>query len=784
MRFTFSWLKKFLDTKCSLDEILVGLNSLGLEVESVTDRSNDLKGFKIAHIIEALPHPSSDRLQLCRVNDGESELQIVCGASNARTNLKVVLAPLGAVIPANGMQIVEAKIRSVESRGMLCSGDELLLKDLGEGIIELDDDAPVGASFMEYYQLNDPVIEISVTPNRADCLGVYGIARDLHAKGLGVLREISVPEIAGKFVSTMPLSIDKNICSLFIGCQVKNIENKPSPLWLRNLLKNSGLKPISAIVDVTNYICHSFAQPMHAFDADKIDSINIRKAKTGEQFLALNDKRYELQNNDIVIADNQDVHCLGGIIGGKDSAWSSATANLFLEAAFFDKDLITLSGRKHDIITDSRFRFERHVDDHFRLSAFKIACQMISEICGGDFSEILFQGELSRLAKIEFDYSLFKNKIGFELEIPLINEILGRLGYSVEVKSDNIALIGVPSWRDSTISEDILEEIVRVYDYDNIPEIQLPDFVSVKTLTDSFKKAATMRSALASIGYYEAVTWSFMSSKKAANFAELKQELTLLNPISSELNYLRGSIIPNLLDAVLKNYNRSIKDLKLFEIGPVFFGTKPEDEVQSVAALCTGAYEALNPHVLKTDLNVFDIKSDLEVLLREFNIAFDDIELILASKKYYHPNVSAELIYMGKNIGSFGAIHPKFLKDYGIEQSVFAFELYYDALEINTSKGEYKHFEYQPFQRDFAFVVDQNIPAGQIVSNIKKVDPDISSVRIFDVYHGKNVQDGKKSIAVNVFFRPSKTLSSEEIEFLCKRIIDLVKDEFSASLRS
>jgi phenylalanyl-tRNA synthetase beta chain len=785
MRFTFSWLKKFLDTKYSLEDILQGLNSLGLEVEDVVDRSSELQDFKIAHIIEALPHPTSDKLQICRVDDGKKELQIVCGASNARTNLKVVLAPIGTIIPSNGMKISLSTIRSVESQGMLCSGDELLVKDFGDGIIEMPDDAEVGASFMEYYQLNDPIIEVSITPNRADCLGVYGIARDLHARGLGLLKEIDFLEVKSSFVSNMPINIeDEKICSLFIGCEIRNIENKPSPRWLANLLKNSGIKSISSIVDITNYICHSFAQPMHAFDADKISSLTVRSAKHREQFVALNDESYDLNQDDVVIADDVGVHCLAGIIGGKSSACLPNTKNIFLEAAFFDKNAITLSSRRHNIITESKFIFERHVDDHARLAALKTACHMISEICGGAFSDIKFIGKPSQSREIQFQYSAFQKKIGFEIEAPLINEILNRLGFKLKEQSEDSVLIEVPSWRDSSISEDILEEIIRIYGYDKIVGIKLPDALSVKTLPESFKVAQTLRSSLIARGFYELVTWSFMSSKKAEAFGLIHQDLTLINPISSELNYLRQSIIPNLLDAVLKNQNRSMKDLRFFEIGPVFLGSSPEDEVQSIAAVITGRNKPLNPHDKSRDVDVFDIKADLEALLSEFNISFDDVEIRPTAKIYYHPNISADLIYLGKNIGSFGAVHPKLLKNYGIDKAVFCLELELSRLNLNTLKAPFYQSEYQPVQRDFAFIIDNDILVGNIMAKIKKIDEMIREVRIFDVYKGENVPEDKKSVALNVLFRPDRNLLSEEIEFLCKKIINTVKEEFLGELRS
>jgi phenylalanyl-tRNA synthetase beta chain len=784
MRFTLSWLKRFLDTNASIDNILDGLNSIGLEVEDVSTNSNRFVGFKIAHIVEANPHPAADKLKVCKVNDGQNILQIVCGAENARSGIKVVLASVGAIVPANGMKISVSKIRNVESFGMLCSGDELLLEGHGSGIIELDCDAPIGESFAKYYDLDDPVIEVAITPNRGDCLGVYGIARDLQARGLGLLKEIQISEISNSFTSNIKVEVeDSSICPLFIGRQVKGVTNKASPIWLQNLLRNSGLKPISSIVDITNYICHSFAQPMHAFDADKVDSISVKMATEGESFDALNDKTYKLSSKDVVISSSSSAECLAGIIGGKNSATNLDTSNIFLEAACFDKDLLTLSARRHEILTQSRLRFERHVDYHWRVDAFKIACAMIAEICGGQFAQTSVVGGLKPLEEVEFCYSDFKKKIGIELAPSLIDEILNKLGYKITSAGDGVALISVPSWRDSKISEDIVEEIIRIHGYDKIVEQPLPDTAIATNKPKSLNARRILGPSMVSMGYAEAVTWSFMSSKKAQNFGEINPQLMVVNPISSDLNYMRATIVPNLLDGILKNQNRSIKDLKFFEIGPVFSGLEIAQETRSLAAVITGSNTAQNPHEKARSLDVFDLKGDLEYLLKDFGITFDDIEIRKTDKPYYHPNVAAQMIYEGKNIGTFGAIHPRILKSYDINSDVFAFELNIDELSAKNSKQEYVSYEFQQVERDFAFVINEDVAIGDVLKGIKKIDAVIKDLKIFDIYKGQGIADGKKSVAINVLLKSDHNLLSDEINDVCKRIIDFMKDSYLADLR-
>lgn len=781
MRFTLSWLKRFLDTTANLDEICNALNNLGLEVEEVIDRSRELRDFKVARIIEANPHPQANKLQVCKVDDGSKILQIVCGAANARKDLTVVIAPIGSTIPGNGLIIELTQIRGIQSQGMLCGGDELKVSGFNdEGIIELDSGMPLGASFSKEYGLDDPIIVLSITPNRADCFGVYGIARDLAAKGLGKLKKIEHEEV--NFLidheNDIRLELDPNLSNLFIGCQIKGIQNQPSPRWLTNLLINVGIKPISAVVDITNYMCHSFAQPMHAFDHDKLgDRIIIRKAYKGEEFKALNDKEYKLDPDDIVLANDKQVCLLAGIIGGSNSACTMQTQNIFLEAALYDKDSIAKSSKKHKIVTDAKMRFERYVDGYKRLNAFKLACGMIKEICGGEFYNLHNKGKLEDLKIIGFDFNLIKEKTGLDILIKDAIDILERLGYQINEVNHHVS---VPSWRDSEIPEDLVEEVVRVYGYDRVEQESL-SYLQHSSLPKDFEITSKLSSALGARGYHEVITWSFMQDTKVVKFGSINKDLELINPISSELNYMRSSILPNLLDNVVHNQNNFNKNIKIFEIGPVFSGNQAENERLVLSALCTGQYSNF-PHERSRLIDIFDIKGDLEYALQTLNIKLDNLER--TKVPYLHPNISSNLIYQNKVTGLIGAVHPKLLKEYDITGEIFYFELDVGELHLIKEKGEFVSYTHPPINRDFAFIVDEDIRAGDIVSHIKnnKLIP-VKEVNIFDVYTGDQIGANKKSIAINVTLQTNTNLTSEQIDLMSQNIINSVIEEFKANLR-
>lgn len=787
MRFTLSWLKKFLITEASLEEIVSALNLIGLEVENVIDRREELKPFKVAKILETLPHPNAEKLKICKVETDKAVLQIVCGAHNARAGLKVVFAEIGTIIPNGKFQIKASEIRGVQSYGMLCSESELLIGSDHGGISELPDDAVVGEEISGFFYLDDPMIEISVTPNRADCLGVYGIARDLAAKGIGKLVE---PGAKYNF-STAEKEESSEAGSVITTCVIKNVKNGHSPLWLQKLLRTIGEEPISAIVDVTNYMCYSFARPMHAYDKSKIaGSIKVAFASGGEKFLALNDKEYSLSSEDLVIKDDNSVHAIAGVIGGVESSISEETKDIILESALFDPILVSKSGRRHYIDTDSRRRFERNVDHEYVIKGLEIAADMITEICGGEVEKIKISGKLDKAAtKIHFNPKILQKKTGITLENKIIVEILTNLGFNVLESADSLN-ITVPSWRhDVSIKEDIVEEIIRIYGYDNITSTPLPESKQSRILSQTQRRSLDARRVLASRGYDELVTWSFMNSKKVNNFNE---QLQVKNPISSELDYMRPSIIPNLLDVVSKNLARCADNLAFFEVGPIFEVAKERIAISAVR-MCKVTEKT--PHNSRGCFDEFDLKSDLEILFEEFGFSLDkcfitmnndrDLEL----SKLYHPTRSAR-ISLGKNlIGLFGRINPTIVDGYDIKGDLVAFEIYIDAIPEAKLKYGYKGgfaaSVYQPALRDFAFVVDADIPAGEMISYLKKLDKLIRNVFLFDLYQGDKIEQGKKSIAFNIVLQADdRTLNEKEITEVSTLIISSMNSKFGCVLRS
>ncbi|ABV79198.1 phenylalanyl-tRNA synthetase subunit beta [Rickettsia bellii OSU 85-389] len=869
MKFTLSWLKQFLDTSASVTEIAESLTAIGLEVEEIIDKAADLQKFEVAYIVSTKPHPSADKLKICEVETKNGNLQIVCGASNARAGIKVVLANIGVEIPNGKFKIKESNIRGEKSCGMLCSEEELFLASESEGIIELPEDAVVGEPFTKYYGLDDPVFVINVTPNRGDALSVYGIARDLSAKGIGMLKELEIPAVKSTFSSKVKLNIkDKEACPLFTFREIRNLKNKPSPDWLQKLLKNIGVKPISSIVDVTNYMSYSFGQPMHAYDADKIGGgivvdrhceenviLRLDCGISGEEsviqdpvdkprddnrgFHALNDKKYLLNKSDLVIKDENGVQALAGIIGGISSSCDSNTMNILLEAACFNAKMVAASGRRLQIDTDSRYRFERNIDRNFTEKALNIATDLILSICdGGEVSEILISGEKEPAKKtLDFPAGYLEKITGIKLTILLHNEankgefvgntehsiaaykevredastgltpklpleasyvkglnikgieaILNKLGFATDTEKDVIK-ITPPSWRhDINILEDVVEEITRIYGYDKIESIKLPELEQDNNRLREHKRISSFKRILASKGYDEVVTNSFMNSKDAKLFTELKDELFLLNPISVEDNYMRPTIVPNLLDIVRKNLARSIKDMAFFEVGPNFIGLNTE--ATYLTAILTGSYNSKNPHSIGRSYDIFDLKSDLETV---FDYAGLSIEKCIVSNQatplYYHPTRSVNLA-LGKNLlGHFGQIHPKILKHYDIKEEVFAFELNITNLPAPKAKfGKRDEFiisDYQANFRDYAFIIARDQPVGEIISYINNFNKKlVKSVILFDIYSGDKLPSGKKSIAIRVGLQADdRTLNEDDLNSFSKDLIANIEQKFQGTLR-
>ncbi len=835
MKFTVSWLKQFLDSSASLEEITYALTDIGLEVEEVIDRSLELADFEVAEILEATPHLAADRLRVCSVATKDGIKQIVCGAPNARAGIKVVLAKVGTEIPNGKFKIKESEIRGVKSQGMLCSEEELLIGSGNEGIIELPEQAIIGEKVLAFYGLDDPMIHINVTPNRGDALGVYGIARDLAARNIGKLKELVVPTdflgnsttesnlgvdpvlkssrtfkyaasllpespansfsvasclrslVKEQFHSDFKLQVEEpSLCPLFAIREIKGLQNKASPDWLKKLLANIGVSSISAVVDVTNYICYSFGQPMHAYDADKLaGGLTIGLQDAASKFKALNEKEYDVQPKDLIIKDSNAVQCLAGIIGGLDSGCSANTSRIILEAACFDAKTIARAGRHHQIHTDSRHRFERGIDQAFTLKALELATDMILSICGGEPSQIIVSGNNEVTPKIlEVPLSAF-NEV-----IPWDKETLEKLGFICDVTAE-VARITVPTWRhDVSIKEDIMEEIARMRGYDKIVAVPLPNTEIARIIPRSYKRILDTKRVLANQGYDEVVTWSFMDGRLAEKFGKVHDELFLQNPISSDLDYMRPSIIPNLLKALAKNHARSIKDVALFELGPVFQGTLPADELTFAAGVRSGYQVAKNSLEPARLVDVFDVKADLQAVLSYLGFSIDKCQIVQnAAASYYHPTRSANLV-LGKNIlATFGQLHPTLLSELEIDVEVVAFELNLANIPVSKPKfGKREEFapsDFQAVSRDYAFVAPKEQPVGELLSYIQNIDKKlIKSVELFDIYTGDKVPEGTKSIAISVQMQAAeRTLNEEDLTNLSNNIILSLEQKFKVTLR-
>jgi phenylalanyl-tRNA synthetase beta chain len=797
MKFTLKWLKQFLNTNASLKQITETLNLIGLEVDAVTDKGEELKDFEVAKIKTATKHPHADNLKLCTVESSIGELEIVCGAPNARDGIKVVLAKVGTIIPVGDFKIKRSKIRGVESNGMLCSEKELGLGDDASGIIELPEEAEIGGDFSKYYGLDDPVIEIDLTPNRGDCLGVYGIARDLAACGLGELRLPAYQSPAAKNPPKTSLEVkDNTSCPLFIAREFRGVENQESPEWLQNYLKNIGLEPISALVDITNYIAYSYGRPLHVYDADKLNSPNlvIDKAEAGENFTGLDNNNYETAGGEIVVRDGKMIQAFGGVIGASSSGCSLETRNIILESALFNPVEVAGTGRYHGIESASRYRFERGVDANFTMTGAEIASSLIAGICGGEASEyVTSNGTEFQPREIEFSPQEVLRRSGTNIPPEKIQEILWSLGFEVNSGENQQSWnLKVPSWRnDISIVEDIVEEVTRIYGYNNLvhKSLPLPESAQAHRLISVKQdKISTASRLMASVGYNELVTWSFMDRSYASYFADINEELRLVNPIASNLDYMRPSIIPNLLNAAATNLSRSISDFALFEIGPVFSGTSGDKEITKLEAIRLGKAVKNDIHTPARDVDIYDIKADLEQICHELKIPFSSLNYNLEVPGYYHPGKSARLLLGNKEVAKFGQIHPTILKQFGIKEQVVALELNFENIPNkppkSTSKGEYSVSKYQKVTRDFAFVMEEHKMVKDLTDAISGLDKKlIKNVEIFDIYKGENIEPGYKSVALNVEIQADDhTLEDSELSGLSTQIINKAA-ELGASLR-
>ena len=802
MKFTVDWLKSHLDTNFNNNQIINKLTNIGLEVESFESSETELDTFIVAKIINAKTHPNADRLKLCDVDIGrEKTIEVVCGAPNAKSGLLTVYAPPGSIIPKNQMKLSVSKIRGITSYGMLCSESELQLSNESDGIIELKNDKYASQVGDKYFKnTSEKVIDLSITPNRPDCLGVRGIARDLSAAGAGKLKINQKPNIKFKGNQTVKVTVKKEKnqgCTTFGSCLIKGVTNKESPKWLKDKILSLGQKPISAIVDITNYVMFDLNRPLHAYDADKIDKeIIVRSSSKGESFEALDNKKYTLENDMCVISDRSGVLGLGGIIGGKRSGTEFSTKNILLESAYFLPRSIRKTSKKLNIDTDAKFRFERGIDPLSIEEGLLKASKLIKQICGGETSSLDVKKIENHInTKINFDPFLFEKTTGFNIENKELIKILENLGFNIS-KNKKFLKLTVPSWRpDITQSIDIVEEIVRIKGYEHINTTE-PVKTRLKPTLNYYQKLFHfLQRSVASKGYLETVTWSFTDSKINQMFRENDKEIPIINPISSDLNVLRNSIFPNLLFYLKKNLDRGFKDISLFEIGPAFKGKKPGDQLTVIGAVRAGKVSRLNWNDKERVVDAFDVKKDVMQSLYEAGVGRDEIFIDDKTPSYYHPGKSGA-VYQNKNeknaLAYFGEIHPNIIKKLDIKtEGLVIFEICLDYIKeskqkMKDSKSEYKYSDFQKSERDFAFIIDKNFKSQELVNLIKLVDNKlIKSVRVFDVYEGENIPEGKKSIALNVTIQSTeKTLNETDLENINKLIISMVESKSGAKIRS
>lgn len=798
MKFTLSWLKDYLDTTASLEEISTKLTSIGLEVEGIEDPAKTLKGFVVGHIVTAEKHPDADKLQCLIVDTGKEQLKVVCGAPNARAGLKGVFAPSGSYIPGSDITLKKSMIRGQESNGMMCSARELCLSDEHEGIIELPDTLPTGSDAADALGVNDPVIEINLTPNRGDCAGIYGIARDLAATGIGTLKPIAHEKITGDFENPIKVSIaDEKACPLFIGRYIKGVKNGPSPEWLQARLKAIGLRPISTLVDITNYFTIALNRPLHVFDADQLKgNIHVRFAKAGEKLEALNDQVYDLNDGMIAICDDSGVLGLGGIMGGTPSSVTDSTTNVYLEVALFNPVMTAMAGRKLQIDSDARYRFDRGIDPAFAETGADLATQMIIDLCGGTPSALSVAGKAPHdIQIVSYKPEQLATLGGLTLPVAEQKAILTRLGFSIH-ETDSEWTISIPSWRhDIGGSADIVEEILRIHGYDNIPAIpvRLPAGEKREALNPLSKRGIQARRILAARGLLETVTWSFMDTATADMFGmasnQNKQALTLVNPISSDLSIMRPSILGNLVAAAGRNADRGLDNAALFEIGNIYQSTEAKGQILTATGLRSGS--ARNRHWTEgaRDADVYDAKADALAVLEACGVNPASLQVSRDVPNYYHPGRAGALKLGREILAYFGEIHPSILDDMKREEAYAGFEVFLPSLPVAKKKGTRKELlkpsALQPLFRDFAFIFDATVEADKIIRTIKGTDKAlITDVEIFDIYTGKGVEPGKKSVAISVTLQPTdKTLTDVEITATSQKIIDAVEKDIGGILR-
>jgi phenylalanyl-tRNA synthetase beta chain len=810
MKLTLGWLKEHLKTDRPLDEIAGKLTMIGLEVERIEDKAKLFAPFVVARVIEAKPHPNADRLRVCMVDAGDGKpIQVVCGAPNARTGMKGVFAPPGAFIPGKNITLGVGKIRDVESRGMLVSEFELQISDDHEGIIELPDDAPVGEPYAKYAGLDDPMIEINLTPNRGDCTGVYGIARDLAAAGtgelnMGKLQTAAVTPVKGQFPCPVKVTLDfgatASLCPAFALRLIRGVKNGPSPDWLARRLSAIGLRPINALVDITNFITYDRGRPLHVFDAAKVrGSLTVRRARGGESLLALDGKTYALDDTMCVIADADGVESLAGIMGGEKTGCSETTTDVLIESALWVPTNIAQTGRKLGINSDARYRFERGVDPAFMRPGLELATRMVLDLCGGTPSEITVAGSAATPERV-IDFPVAETARLTGLAAPLVDarRVLGSLGFKVAGQGERIK-VTVPSWRADVVDKaDLVEEVVRIVGVDRVPSVPFdrgeaprkPVLTAIQVRTRKAKRALAARNLI------EAVTWSFVSKKQAELFGGGKPELALANPIAADLSEMRPSLIPGLVAAAQKNADRGFPDTALFEVGQIFRGDRPEDQFTAAAGVrrALAKPSGVGRHWTKRDgeVDAFDAKADALAVLAAAGAPAQGLQTVAGGPVWFHPGRSGT-IQIGPQtvLGHFGELHPRALEALDTEGPLVTFEVILERIPEPKARGTrakptLELSPFQPVERDFAFVVERDVKAADLVRAAQSADRKlIAGVAVFDVYEGEGIAPGKKSIAIAVTLQPrDKTMTDAEIEALAAKIVAEVGKRTGGVLRA
>jgi phenylalanyl-tRNA synthetase beta chain len=799
MKFTLPWLEEHLETEAPLEALAERLTMLGLEVEGISDPGADLDAFSVGYVREARQHPNADRLRLCTVETKHGTFEVVCGAPNARAGIKIVFAPEGSVIPVSGEVLKKAVIRGVPSVGMLCSARELKLGDDHSGIIELPETAEVGEPATRALGLEGPVIQVKLTPDRSDCFGVHGIARDLAAAGLGRLQARDFTPVPSKGPSGVRIGLDfpmgeEQACPLFVSRVIRGVRNGPSPAWLQNRLKAIGLRPISALVDITNYLTFDLCRPLHVFDAGKVrGDVTLRFARLGEELLALDGKTYRLDDGMTVIADDSGPISLGGIMGGESTSVDEDTTDVLLEVALFDPLRTAATGRRLGIESDARTRFERGLDPELVLPATEHATRLILELCGGEPGEVVVAGAVpGRPAPVRFRRSRLARLAGIDLEPAEIEHILTALGFGLEGGPAEWQATP-PSWRHDVSTEAcIVEELARLHGFEHIPPVPVTrsQAVSHGVLTADQRRRAAVRRAVAASGYAEAVTWSFVPPEQAALFGHARPILKR-NPLNAELSAMRPSLLPNLVTAVARNLARKHEAGALFELGPRFTGAMPGEQAMALAGVRFGAAQPRHWAERGRPVDAIDAKGDALAALAVLGIKPESVQVTADAPAWYHPGRSGCLRQGRVVLAAFGELHPRMLKAFDLEASpVVAFELDLDTLprpkaRATRAKPGLEPLPYPPVDRDFAFVVDEAVPAGKLLDAVRGVDRRlIRDVRLFDVYAGPNVGEGRKSLAIGVRLQANdRTLTEEEIEAVAGKIVVAAEKTTGASLR-